>query len=547
MTALHLSARALDQLLGDWKTGASTYSSLADRIRLLVLDGRIPAGSRLPAERELSARLTLSRSTIGAAYAELRASGFLRSVRGSGSIAQQPAPGSTGTTRLRRPEDPPTQSTLNGSADSYGSVPSVPSAPSAAFAAFAETEQFATAWSATGWSISSPDRTAGNHTARNRTASEIPATPSLLNFTQAALPAIAGVAEAFAASLDDLTAQLATPGFEPFGLQQLRQAIADRYAERGLPTHPDEILVTSGALQGLNLIARTLLSRGDRVVVETPTYPHAADALVAAGARLVPVAVTAGEGWHEDAMLQAFARTAPALAFLMPDFQNPTGESMGNDMRHRLVEAAERSGTVIVADETTAELNIDREGEFANLASLGDVVLLGSASKTMWGGLRIGWVRASRPLIRRLLIARASVDVGTPILEQLVATRLVPQTTALVALRREQLRFGRDTLHALLAERLPEWSVPHLHGGLCSWVNLGRPVSSQLALSVRTRGVLMNAGPRFGLDGAFERFMRIPLSYSPAETERAVDALQHAWLSLDARAATPDPSVYDMV
>src|SRR6195952_878534 len=91
MTPLHLSARALDAMLGEWKTEGTAYQALADRIGLLIADGRIPGGSRLPAERELSERLALSRSTIGAAYGELRASGYLQSVRGSGSIAKNPA------------------------------------------------------------------------------------------------------------------------------------------------------------------------------------------------------------------------------------------------------------------------------------------------------------------------------------------------------------------------------------------------------------------------------------------------------------------------
>src|ERR1700709_2078778 len=93
MTALHLSARALDGMLGDWRTDASAYKALADRIGLLIADGRIPGGSRLPAERELSERLEVSRSTIGAAYGELRAYGALQSIRGSGSVAMNPGVG----------------------------------------------------------------------------------------------------------------------------------------------------------------------------------------------------------------------------------------------------------------------------------------------------------------------------------------------------------------------------------------------------------------------------------------------------------------------
>ncbi|UFS58445.1 aminotransferase-like domain-containing protein [Subtercola endophyticus] len=528
MTALHLSARALDAMLGEWKTEGTAYQALADRIGLLIADGRVPGGSRLPAERELSERLGLSRSTIGAAYAELRASGYLQSVRGSGSIAKNPA------------------------------VESV----------------------------------------------EQPVSTGVINFTQAALPALAGVDAAMQQAATQIGPYLATLGYEPLGLPQLRQAIADRYTERGLPTQADEIMVTSGALQALTLIARTLITRGDRVIVETPTYPHAADTLIAAGARLVPVSVTAAGagggasggaggdtgGWHEEALFQAFERTAPTLAYLMPDYQNPTGASMSNDLRRRLVAAAERSGTVLVADETTAELTIDEPGgrvhgvgfggssrggrgsslsgsvtggaesagksdtrsiapeRPAPLATFGDVITLGSTSKTFWGGLRIGWIRASRPLIRRLLGTRASSDIGTPIFEQLVAANLVPQTAQLLPLRQAELRTGRDALFGALADALPEWQVPRVDGGLCAWVNLGRPASSQLVLAARTRGVLITAGPRFGIDGAFERFLRLPINLLPVETSRAVDALQLAWRDISGLALSAElPAFADMI
>ncbi|CAN5299008.1 PLP-dependent aminotransferase family protein [soil metagenome] len=487
MTPLHLSARALDTLLGDWRTEASsTYIALAERIRLLTLDGRIPGGSRLPAERELAQRLSLSRSTIGAAYAHLRDSGYLESIRGSGSVTRFQPPGDDATDHAER--------------DSASILPSLPE--------------------------------------------------SMLNFTQAALPAARQVDAAMQSAASEIRPFLATTGFEPFGLPALRQAIADRYGERGLPTNADEILVTSGALNGLSLIARTLISRGDRAIVESPTYPHAADALAAAGGRLVPVAVTVGEGWDEEAFMQALARTAPTVAYIMPDFQNPTGESMSNDFRRRLVDAAQRSGTTLIADETTAELNIDRANNdsFAPLAAFGDAIMLGSASKTLWGGLRIGWIRAPRTMIRRLLGTRAFTDIGTPLFEQLTATHLIKQTSAILPDRQKVLKTGRDLVRQTLAATLPDWTVPAVSGGLCLWVTMPRAASSQLVLNLRSRGILMNAGPRFGIDGAFERFLRVPTSYGPAETLQALDALQHTWHDLNGRPLAPElPAFAEMV
>ncbi|NAZ77964.1 aminotransferase class I/II-fold pyridoxal phosphate-dependent enzyme, partial [Kineococcus sp. T13] len=157
------------------------------------------------------------------------------------------------------------------------------------------------------------------------------------------------------------------------------------------------------------------------------------------------------------------------------------------------------------------------------------VVHVGSASKSLWGGLRIGWVRADAALVRRLAAHRAPWELGTPVLEQLLTAAALPHLDEVLAACREQLRAGRDALLAALAEQLPEWELPVVPGGLTAWVNLGRPVSSALALAARRHGVRVTAGPRFGVDGAFERYLRLPFGAGPAVLERAVPLLARAW------------------
>ena len=455
-----VSARALDLMLDSWRgTGATpAYEALADRIRLLILDGRIALGVRLPAERDLAAQLGVSRTTVTAAYAELREREYLSSVRGSGSVARQP--------------------------HGAGAAPE-------------------------------------------------PSASGLLDFSKASLPAIPELAAAAVAAAEQLPAYFGDSGFDLVGIPVLRQALADRYTARGLPTTPDQIMVTLGAQHAIALLARTLVARGDRALVETPSYPHAMEALRSAGARLVPVAVTTHDGWDEEALEQAIQRTSPSLGYLMPDFHNPTGQSMPAALRVRVLELAARQGTTIIADETMAELDIDAPERMLPFAAYGaentQAILVGSANKTVWGGVRIGWIRADRSVIARLVRARSSGDLGTPALEQLVVTHLLGDYDALLESRRRQLRAGRDFLGAQLAEKLPEWQVPRVAGGLMTWVNLGAPVSSQLTLAARTEGLQIAAGPRFGIDGEFERFLRIPISYPEADTVRAVDALAAAW------------------
>ena len=454
-----ISARILASMLNGWRESASApaYLALADRIRLLILDGRIPLGTRIPAERDLSAQLAISRTTVTASYGELRDAGYLDSLRGSGSVARLPHRAS----------------------------------------------------------VALDNPTAG-----------------YLDFSKASLPAIPAVADAARRAAAELPAYLGESGFDPIGAFVLRAALADRYTARGLPTEPEQIMITIGAQHAIALLSRTLLARGDSALVESPSYPHAYEALRLSGARLVPVNVSTDEGWDEPALEQALQRTSPALGYLMPDFHNPTGQSMSIALREKLLAMAERQGTVIVADETMAELSIDRELDPLPLAAYGPAVLIGSVGKTVWGGVRIGWIRAERNVIQRLARSRMAGDLGNPMLEQLLVKNLLEDFDAILAIRREQLRSGRDYLESSLRAAFPQWTIPHVDGGLTTWVHLGEPVSSQLTLAARNEGLLLAAGPRFGLDGAFERFIRIPLGYSHEETDRAVAALAAAWTQI---------------
>ena len=365
----------------------------------------------------------------------------------------------------------------------------------------------------------------------------------MIDLQQASPPAWPGLAGIMAETAGGASALVSRVGYDVLGRIELREAIADRYTARGVPTRPDEVLVTTGAQSAIHLVATVLIGRGDRVLVETPTYPHAADALRRAGARLVGVPVTTEEGWDLDRAEQAFSRTLPVMAYLMPDFQNPTGRSMSVGEREAMLAAGERSGTVLVLDETTADLDIDRGPLSAGFAASepGTVVRIGSLGKTVWGGLRLGWVRADGDLIRRLVAARPAHDLGTPEFEQAIATRLHSQFDDIVRQRSELLRAGRDALVRALGERLPAWDVPDVHGGVSLWIELGAPLSSALVIEARARGVLLSAGPRFSVEGGHERHLRVPFTAPPEETVRAADVLADAWSSV--RAGAPSTLV----
>jgi hypothetical protein len=222
---------------------------------------------------------------------------------------------------------------------------------------------------------------------------------------------------------------------------------------------------------------------------------------------------------------------------LIPDHQNPTGALLDAAGRERLVALARRTGTPLLIDETLAELTLAGQGE-APVAVHGApdsalVITVGSAAKVLWGGLRIGWIRTAAPTIRRLAALRAATDLGGPVLEQLIATRLVDDLTPIVAARRAELATARDDLLRRLDDAFPGWRPSHPTGGLSLWVDLGAPVSSRLVGAARRHDVLLAAGPRFGLAGAFERYLRIPYTLRGDRVAPALERLLAAWHTLD--------------
>ncbi|WP_285137196.1 PLP-dependent aminotransferase family protein [Microbacterium sp. lyk4-40-TSB-66] len=350
-----------------------------------------------------------------------------------------------------------------------------------------------------------------------------------IDLQQASPAAWPGLPAIIAEATQDAPALVARIGYDVVGDAGLRAAIADHYAGRGLPTSPDQILVTTGAQSAIHLIASVLLGRADRVMLETPTYPHAADAFRRVGARLIGVPVDSYTGWDLERAAQSFARALPTLAYLMPDFHNPTGRTMTAEEVSAFVSAAQSAGTLLVLDETTAQLDIDRAVGAAPFPDDDRIIRVASLGKTVWGGLRVGWVRAAPDIVRRLASGRPVHDLGTPEIEQAIARRLVPRLDEIALQRGELLRAGRDHLVAALRRELPEWEVPDVSGGVSVWVGLGEPLSTPLVMNARARGLALSAGSRFAVEGGHDRRLRVPFTAPPATLERAVDVLRAAW------------------
>ncbi|WP_130796726.1 PLP-dependent aminotransferase family protein [Streptomyces otsuchiensis] len=445
------------------------YRALADGLRYLVLEGRIPVSARLPAERELATALSVSRTTVASAFEALRADGFLESRRGAGSWTTVPA----------------------GQAPPTGGLDPLP-----------------------------PD-----------------AASSVIDLGYAALPAPEPLlTRAFQEALPDLRTTTGTHGDFPAGLPALRRALADRYTARGVPTMPEQIMVTTGAMGGVAAVRRLLAARGERVAVEHPSYANVLQLMRDTGARLVPVAMGEGlSGWDLPAWRRVLRDAAPRLAYVVADFHNPTGALADEEQRRELVAAARAAGTLLIVDETMHDLDLRPGATPARPVCAFDpggsaVITIGSASKAFWAGMRIGWVRAAPETVRSLVAARAYADLGSPVFEQLAVARLMNGDgwDAAVALRRRQVTDNRDALAAALRSRLPDWEFAVPEGGLTLWVRAGGLSGSRLADVAERHGVRVPAGTRFGLDGAFEGYLRLPFTLPGPLADEAVSRLATA-------------------
>ncbi|RJL36066.1 PLP-dependent aminotransferase family protein [Bailinhaonella thermotolerans] len=353
----------------------------------------------------------------------------------------------------------------------------------------------------------------------------------LLPLHCAALAAPSIMPEAAAEAGAEYPRHLLRMGYVTYGLPHLRAAIAARYTARGLPTTPEQILVTSGAQHAMYLLFSLFLAPGDPLVVESPTYPHAHDAAAALGAHVVPVGLSDEHGWDLDVVSAALTQSGARMAYLVCDFQNPTGHLMDAASRRALVETARRTDTVLVADESWAELAVDDVPLPPPLAAYdrdNRVLLVGSASKLFWGGLRVGWIRAGAALIHRLARLRAAVDIAGPVFDQLVVARLLSRVEEVRAERRAQLRAGRAALTAALADLIPRWTFVTPSGGGVLWVRLDEPVAVQLAHAAVAHGVRLAPGPWFGVPGTLDRHLRLPYTQPPAVLVDAVRRIARA-------------------
>jgi DNA-binding transcriptional MocR family regulator len=370
----------------------------------------------------------------------------------------------------------------------------------------------------------------------DREFAEEPVGHDIIDMTVAALPAPAQMADVVGAAARDFGSYLGGTGYDPRGLPVLRRTIADEYIARGVRTNEDDIVVTSGAQQALVLLIYALLGREDPVLFETPTYPNALEAARRADLRILPLAF-GSDGWDVERFADMVKRDRPRLAFVIPDFHNPTGLLMAEAVREAIVRTADAARTTVVVDETFAGLDLEPwRPTPAPMAAYGDsIITIGSMSKAYWGGLRIGWIRCDRALAHRLRSARISFDLASPVLDQLVATRLLLASDAVLPERRDLVRSRRDALTSALRKTLPDWSFVEPRGGLSLWVELPFPMSSVLAEEAVRYGVRITGASVFCVGESSEDRLRLPFTQPPSVLADAVSRLAYVARGVDSR------------
>lgn len=468
---MKVTASRLATLLGPWAGGPGPlYERLAEAIGAAVSRGELPAGAVLPTERDLARALRVSRTTVVGAYGLLKERGRLESRQGRGTwVAGAPA------TR------PPQERAF--SAELYAGILGGPPG-------------------------------------------------DLIELTAACPPATSLVARVLGGlPAHRLAGAVEGPGYLPAGLPALREAIAEHLTATGLPTAPDEVVVTTGAAQAIGLAVALLGGPGQAVLVEEATYPGALDALRGAGVRPVAVPLD-GDGVLPDALEDLIDRVRPAAVYLVPTFQNPTGSALSPARGRRIAELSARSRVPVVEDLALRHLQLDERPLAAPIAAHGpdaSSVVIGSASKVLWSGLRVGWIRAARPVVERLTRLKIVADLGSPILAQMVVAEVLPRFDEAVAERSAFLRERYAALAGALERHLPDWSWDPPRGGCTLWARMPGGDARALGQVAQRCGVIVVPGQVLSAEGRHQDRLRLPFVHDPPMIEEAVRRLAVAW------------------
>ncbi len=471
-----MDTKALVPLLGVWSGGkGSLRGKLTQALMEGVRQGGLAPGVRLPSERALAKALTISRTTVVAAYDTLREAGWFESHHGSGTWVRAGSP-------------------AVAMARNAAHTAALSASPLLGLLVNPEADDVVD------FGLGSP------------------------------LPLTTLESDCFALPKDEYEALMHERFHYPLGLPMFRKTIADRYSHEGLDTRPEQVLVTNGAQHAVALSAALCLQRGDAALLEDPAYFGAIDAFRAVGARLGTLPVKVG-GVVPAMLRDRITATAARLVYFTPTCQNPTGAVMPAAARKEIAKIAQDTGTPVIDDRTLADLVLEGSPPppLAINSPNGPILTIGSLSKLIGPSLRIGWVRAPESFIQRLARLKTAMDLGSPLITQAIAARLIRVTDQARKLRQQQLKPRRDQLASLLRTHLPDWKFSKPTGGLFLWVQLPAGDAREFAQVALRHGVVIVPGPNMSADEQHARFIRITFLSEPETLTTGVARLSTAW------------------
>lgn len=473
------------------------YLQLCHQLRDQILSGRLPPGTRLPSERRLSVQIGVNRTTVVSAYRELAADGLVEAHVGRGTTVVEPPSDSVGGTK---------HWSSSASRDGVAATPAGPPR---------WTDLFVTRNHPT-YDATMRDLLAAN--ARADTISFAAGGPG------EDLYPLEEFAELTAGLLRREGGAMLRYGAAE-GHPLLRAELAARIAERGCRATADDLIVLSGSQQGLYLLARILLREGDAVVVENPSFLGALQVFSAIGARLVPVQVDAG-GMRLDQLEAVLSRVRPKLIYTMSTFHNPCGMNLAAERRRGLLELADRFDVPVIEDDLYGEIYFETPPPppLKAFDRSERVVYLSSFSKTVFPGLRVGWICAPRPVLQRLAIEKRRADYFTGSLGQWVFAEYLRNGgyDRHLARIRAAYRERRDAMVKALREIGPALSFTVPPGGFYIWAHLpaGLWAADLLRGSLR-RQVAFVPGEAFCTDGGGHGAFRLAFATCAPDRIRA--------------------------
>jgi len=493
------SISALIQLERD--NGVPLYRQICQRLREAILSGELVEGAHLPTERALASELGVNRTTVMNAYNQLASEGLVEGHVGRGTLVRR--------------------NHFSYDSENFDNVASwLFGLPAGERELLGPDAHLLSELAAMGERRDIISLAAGTP-ARDLLPAEMLSTifaEGLLNARQSAL------------------------GYCPVeGTLSLRRAIAARMRKRGVTIDAQNILILSGSTQGIGLAGRLLLSPGDEVVVEVPTYLGAIQVFRALGARVIGVP-TDSDGMRVDLLETVLVRHRPRLIYTQPTFQNHTGVVMSHARRRRLLLLAKRYQTPVLEDDPYGEMYFEGKEPQPLIAMDrgGQVLYLSTYSKTLAPGLRVAWIAAPEPMIERLSLHKQIFDLNTNAIGQWAVSEVLQRGLLddhLTKLRR-CYQSKRDLMLQAISTHWPrDVRVSHPQGGFHIWCRLlGDMRARSLLREAAHEQVAFVIGEPFHVDGGGQQQFRLSFAYPGEEhIEEGVRRIGNAMRRLMAR------------